>query len=137
MSVGITEIILAITAWVGGGWGLVRMIVAQFDKRLDERFTALEVARADSRAQMNFRLDERFAMLEKARSEGRSQFEQNFARMEEQQHRLERDMLELKADLPINYMRREDHIRFETTINAKLDAVMSRLDLVAERQQKG
>jgi hypothetical protein len=35
--------------------------------------------------------------------------------------RIERQVLELKADLPMCYVRREDFIREEVTINAKLD----------------
>jgi len=34
---------------------------------------------------------------------------------------VEREMLQLKADLPLSYVRREDFIRQELTINAKLD----------------
>jgi hypothetical protein len=34
---------------------------------------------------------------------------------------LERRLLEMKADLPLSYVRREDHIRYETVIDAKLD----------------
>lgn len=35
--------------------------------------------------------------------------------------RIERQVLELRADLPVCYVRREDFIREEVTINAKLD----------------
>ena len=36
---------------------------------------------------------------------------------------VERQLLELKADLPISYVRKEDFIRHEVTINAKLDRI--------------
>ena len=103
------------TAIFGGYWALATLVVAQFEKRLDERFTAQE----------------------KSRDEGRKLWDVRFTRLENQQRDLERDLLGLKADLPVNYIRREDHIRFETTINAKLDAVMARIELVGERLQKG
>jgi hypothetical protein len=35
--------------------------------------------------------------------------------------RLERELLQLKADLPEKYVRREDFIRFDVGINDKLD----------------
>mgnify|MGYP000880886039 CR=1 FL=1 len=34
---------------------------------------------------------------------------------------LEREILELKADLPLNYLRRDDFIRHEVIIDTKLD----------------
>lgn len=49
--------------------------------------------------------------------------------------RLERDLNALKAELPISYVRKEDYIRGQTTIEAKLDAVYSRLDSIHLRQQ--
>jgi hypothetical protein len=36
---------------------------------------------------------------------------------------LERDLLKLRAELPVDYVRREDWIRFSNTLEAKLDAM--------------
>ncbi len=36
---------------------------------------------------------------------------------------LEKDLADHKAGLPLEYQRREDAIRFETGLNAKLDAI--------------
>lgn len=36
---------------------------------------------------------------------------------------IERQLLELKADLPLSYVRKEDFIRHEVAINAKLDRI--------------
>jgi hypothetical protein len=38
-------------------------------------------------------------------------------------HTLERELLQLKAQLPVEYVRREDWIRFSNTLEAKLDAM--------------
>jgi len=35
--------------------------------------------------------------------------------------RLEREFLEMKATLPLDYVRKEDHMRFELVLNTKLD----------------
>lgn len=51
--------------------------------------------------------------------------------------RLERDFNALKADLPLNYVRKEDYIRGQTTIEAKIDAVYSKLEAIQLRQQMG
>ena len=41
---------------------------------------------------------------------------------------LERDLLRLRADMPLHYVRREDYIRAETTILAKLDNLSEKID---------
>lgn len=43
--------------------------------------------------------------------------------------KIEREVLELKAELPVLYVRREDFIRFDVGINYKLDKLR---DLVVE-----
>jgi len=103
-----------IVSIIGGYWALGRLVLAQFDKRLDERFTAIE----------------------RARNEVSRLSEERFIRYEEAQRELDRRFLELTADLPTNYVRREDHIRFETVIYARLDALNSKFDLFLERQKR-
>jgi hypothetical protein len=39
-------------------------------------------------------------------------------------HGVERELLKLKAELPVEYVRREDWIRFSNTLEAKLDALV-------------
>lgn len=100
---------------VAGAWGLIKIVVGQFSRLLDIRFEAMEVSRQEKGVQ----------------------WDRRFSGIEGQQRTLERDLLELKADLPVNYVRREDHIRYETVVNAKLDALATKLDAIAERQTKG
>ena len=47
--------------------------------------------------------------------------------------RLEKDVLEMKADLPLSYVRKEDFVRFEVVINAKLDRVHDSIERLKER----
>jgi hypothetical protein len=42
-------------------------------------------------------------------------------------HEIEREVLRLKAQLPLEYVRREDWIRFSSTLDAKLDAMRTEL----------
>lgn len=44
--------------------------------------------------------------------------------------KLERDFLEWRAELPIHYVRREDYVRGQTVIEAKLDALYKKLEVV-------
>ncbi|MGS5088246.1 hypothetical protein ACVC7V_17320 [Hydrogenophaga sp. A37] len=46
---------------------------------------------------------------------------------------LEKDFAEHKSTLPLHYQRREDTIRFETTLNAKLDATYGRIERLSEK----
>ncbi|MBN3264569.1 hypothetical protein [Pectobacterium brasiliense] len=81
-----------------------RILLTQIEKRLNERFAALENARQKS--------------------------EQGWTR-------LEREFLEFRADLPLIYVRREDYIRGQTIIEAKLDALYNKLELVQQRYSGG
>lgn len=104
----------AVALLVTGAWALVKIVVAQFEKRLDERFS----------------------VMEEARKEGRRLFDERFSRMETTYRQLESDFVNLRLELPKEYVRRDDHIRFETVITAKLDAVAAKIDLAAERQRR-
>lgn len=48
-------------------------------------------------------------------------------------HRLERDLLQLKADLPLEYVRREDYVRGQSIVEAKLDGLATKIDNVQLR----
>jgi hypothetical protein len=104
----------AVATIVGGFWCVVAVAGKQFEKRLDERFAAQELAR----------------------QEGRKLYETRLANLEGDHRELERAFLKHLSELPREYMRREDHIRFETVINAKLDALAAKQDLLAERLLK-
>lgn len=100
--------VTVLCALFGGYWTLGRMLIGSYEKRLDERFTAQD----------------------KAREEGKKLWAERFDRIEERQDAHERDLTQLMRDLPTSYVRREDAIRENTTINAKLDALNSRLEHV-------
>jgi hypothetical protein len=45
---------------------------------------------------------------------------------------VEKDLLRLKAELPLDYVRRDDWIRNQTVIEAKLDGLASKLEAIKE-----
>lgn len=47
----------------------------------------------------------------------------------------ERQILELKADLPLNYVRKEDFIRHEVVINTKLDRLRDLIESLRDRRK--
>ncbi len=116
MTVGeLLAIFGAAAVLVGGAWALVKIVVAQFEKRLDERFKAMEELRA----------------------EGRRIWDERFKGMEGRLTVQERDLSALIAALPIHYVRREDAIRGDVQVNAKLDAINDRLDRWMDRWNQG
>jgi len=79
---------------------------------------------------------ERAAAQDKAREAGQMALRETLAahQADERSHvvaiqELERDFLKWRAELPVNYVRREDYVRGQSVIEAKLDALYSRLEL--------
>jgi hypothetical protein len=118
MSVDLSTIgvlVSVVATIVSGYYALAALIVRQFKADLDQRFKAQDAARL----------------------EGRKVYEDRLAALEKHYHELHTSFLKHLAELPREYVRREDHIRFETVITAKLDALYSEMRLMAERQQTG
>lgn len=95
--------------------GLVKLLLNQFEKRLGDRFAAQD----------------------SARQAATKHWEDNFAKVLERQDKdadavqqLERSFLRFQAELPIQYVRREDWVRNQTIIEAKIDAVFSKLEVI-------
>lgn len=103
----------ALTLVLAGAGALARLLIGQFERRLDERFTQQEASRAEAQK------------LWTAKFENLEQCAQNEAR---EWQRIERDILTLKADLPLNYVRREDYIRNQTIIEAKIDGLALKIE---------
>ncbi len=115
------QLITLLLAFLSATWAFGKALFRQVDQRLEERFAAQEQLRVDATA----RWDKRFDELQQAQATEAQQWQ-----------RVERDLFKLRAELPKEYVRREDHIRFETVINAKLDALNMRFDLLIERQKR-
>jgi len=75
-------------------------------------------------------VDEKFAALEKARAEASEHWNEEFRKLEGATSQLEKDFLMFKGDLPLHYVRREDYVRGQTVIETKIDAVMSKIELL-------
>lgn len=103
------HLITLLLAFFGCVGAFGKILLAQFEKRQDQRFKAQE----ESRRQAQEHWDQRFSTLERDAS---------------QWVRLERDFLEWKADLPMTYVMRDDYVRNQTVIEAKLDAVALRIE---------
>ena len=93
--------------------GAGKVLLSQIDRRLTERFRAME----EAREQAAQRWDDKFTtLLDLHRREA------------DGWQALERDFLRFQAELPLQYVRREDYIRNQTVIEAKLDALAMRME---------
>jgi len=85
--------------------------------------------------QVEKRLDQRFVEQDKARETGSKTLRDTINQHLEDERKtaaqmlsLERDFLTWKAELPLQYVRREDYVRNQTIIEAKLDAVALKIE---------
>ncbi|MDO5623820.1 MAG: hypothetical protein Q4G71_03940 [Pseudomonadota bacterium] len=107
----ISLLITVLGASAAGG----KLLLAQTQRHLDHRFDVQEKARADNHDTLSRRLDG----IEALRQQEASNWQ-----------RIEREVLELKAALPENYVRREDHVHGQSVIMAKLDALAGKVEVV-------
>lgn len=111
---------LGITATLG------KLLVHQFKEHVDEKFKAMEEARKASSEHW----DEQFGKMEEARNASSKHWDDQFGKLDNTARQLETDFLKFKADLPLHYVRREDYVRGQTVIESKIDAVMSKIELL-------
>jgi hypothetical protein len=57
-----------------------------------------------------------------------NQIEQKLVDDQKKLSAMEKEVYEIKAELPMYYVRREDFVRYEVTINAKLDRIYDRVE---------
>ncbi|PHV02802.1 hypothetical protein [Iodobacter sp. BJB302] len=77
-----------------------------------------------------------FKQFEERQSSRFTQIETSLVKRDEDFNRLERDWLKHLAELPIQYVRREDYIRGQSVLEAKLDALYSKLEVTQLRSTR-
>lgn len=92
---------------LGALWGVIKLAAAQAQRYQDAAHQQLLM---------------RLTAMERAAKEESGQWQ-----------RIEREILQLKADLPLNYVRREDYVQAVATIMAKLDAMSLRFENILLR----
>jgi hypothetical protein len=96
---------------IGSFAGLGKLLLSQFDKRMDVRFVTQEQAAKglhESIREQQMEMRQAMANIQKA----------------------EREMLEWRAELPNLYVRRDDYIRNQTIIQAKLESIIDKIQLI-------
>jgi hypothetical protein len=77
--------------------------------------------------------DDKLLAQESALKELESGVEGRFTAHLDCGRKLEKCLLEMRADLPLNYVRKEDFIRHEVVINAKLDRLGDQIAYIGEK----
>jgi len=96
------QVILLISMLLGAFVGLLKLLMAQQLKHIDASFTS-----------QNKRLD----AIEQASKDESTQWQ-----------RVERELMGLKAELPVAYVRRDDYIRGQSVLEAKLDGLATKIE---------
>jgi hypothetical protein len=109
------QLVSLLLGFFGFAGAAFKMLARQYERRLDEHFSSERLAR-----------EEGAKLLREKIASHTAQGEQAFRQLQ----RLERDFLEWKAEMPVQYVRREDYIRGQAVLEAKLDALYSKLELV-------
>lgn len=106
---------------IAGFWAVTKVTANLFQRSIDTQFVAQSNALAEHSKQVNLRLD----LLDNAAKADTGQWQ-----------RVERELLNLKADLPLHYVRREDYVQAVASIMAKLDAMALRFENILLRGNK-
>lgn len=110
-----------LSVFTGGLAALVRWSIRQFEARLAANHRAL----AEQAAHLSKQLDE----MARKREELIGKFRERISMVEAQQREQERQFMELKVELAHDYVRREDFVRNQTVIEAKIDGLASKLEV--------
>lgn len=123
---------LAAFIW-GAIWAFARVIVGQFNANLEHRFGALNELRTEANRALEGRFDALREAFEDKHDENKTHWDDKFRQVETLSRANEMSVLKLRAELPNDYVRREDWIRFSGTIDSKLDSLRTLLDSVREK----
>jgi len=113
------QLITLLISFLGFLFAAGKLLLSQIDRRLNDRFEAME----NAREQASRHWDEKFGtVIDEERRET------------DLLRNIEREFLRFQAELPLQYVRREDYVRGQSVIEAKLDALYNKLEVV---QMKG
>ncbi|WP_035277962.1 hypothetical protein [Desulforegula conservatrix] len=105
----LTSIAGVLITFLAFAFAFGKILLSQTDRRLETRFKSMEEIRVE--AAKNW--EEKFRdVLSQARQEAKGWQD------------IEREFLKFRAALPLEYVRREDYVRNQTIIEAKLDALV-------------
>ena len=111
-SLDLWQAILLISMVLGAFLALLKLLMTQQVKHIDERMDAQAEATTAAFNSQNVRLDN----IERANREEAGSWQ-----------RIERDFMAFKAELPVAYVRRDDFIRNQSVLEAKFDGLVHQI----------
>lgn len=105
--------------------GALAAVVRWSIKQFEERLAATHKAQSEQTAQLGRQIDE----MARKREELVGKFRERIGLVEQLQRDHERQFMELKVELARDYVRREDFVRNQTVIEAKLDGLASKFEV--------
>lgn len=93
----------------GAVFVMFRLLLWQFEKRQEERWAAQ---------------DQKAEQIEQFQKERWNRLNEKASKAEH----VERQLLELRAELPLQYVRREDYILGQSVLMSKIDAVFAKIE---------
>lgn len=105
LTLSLWQVVSLLLTILGGFWTVARILAGQVSRNIDQKFLSV----AESQKTTAETLETQRTKLSE----------------------LEKDVLKLVASLPLEYVRREDFIRNQNTIEAKLDGVTHSLQQLA------
>lgn len=107
------QLITLLLGFFGACAGAGKLMITQMQRHLDLRFRAQEEARSANHEQVQHRLDKLEDSAKQEAGEWR---------------RVEREVLEMQRDMAVRYVRREDYIRGQSVVEAKLDGLAVKIE---------
>lgn len=114
------QVISLVVMITGAMWGLARSMLAQQLSHTDARLSLQDTTRESNHTALSSRLDG----IEQLNRQEAGNWQ-----------RIERELLSLKAELPLSYVRREDYIRGQSVLEAKLDGLATKIENAQLRGQ--
>lgn len=123
-------VVLVLALW-GGAWALLVINARQYSRRVDEKFNETQKRVTDKAEETQAVMTSVKNLIEANKVASDAQM----TNLANQTRQVERDLMQLKADLPNNYERRDDAIRRELTLISKLDRLGEKLaDALQEKR---
>lgn len=113
LQIDLPQLITVTLALLGAFAGLMKLLMSQQITHIDERMDAQAIATRAAFDAQNVRLDS----IERVNREEAGNWQ-----------RIERELLAFKAELPMNYVRRDDDIRSKSVIEAKIDGLAVKIE---------
>lgn len=113
LTLDLWQVTVLFTMIAGAMWALMRNLLAAQLEHIDSRLKTQDTTRESNHAALAFRL----ANLEQINRDEAAQWQ-----------RLEREILLLQAEMAMHYVRREDYIRGQSVLEAKMDGLATKIE---------